>query len=190
NVPADGDYFVRVTDHLERGGPNFVYRIEMVASQPDLTFASPNYSVNDSHYRQFMAVPRGGRMALLENFSRSNVSGDFKFDAAGLPPGVKMLSEIVPKDQPSNVIYYTEIEDKLPVAVVEEVPYSLEIVKPTVPLVNNGVMNLKVVAKRKEGFKTAIRVLMVWKPIGVSVLGEQTIPEGQNECTFVLDANA
>ncbi|HYF36075.1 MAG TPA: PPC domain-containing protein, partial [Prosthecobacter sp.] len=36
NVPADGNYFVRVTDHLERGGPNFVYRIEMVASQPDL----------------------------------------------------------------------------------------------------------------------------------------------------------
>jgi hypothetical protein len=234
-VPADGNYYVRVTDHLERGGPNFVYRIEMVASQPELTFASPNYSVNDSNYRQFMAVPRGGRMALLENVSRSNVSGDFKFDAPGLPPGIKMLSDIFPKDQPSmpllfeaapdaplghstvamqmkpvdpaqkiigkmrqdfdivrsgNTIFLTDIEDKLPVAVVEEVPYSLEIVKPTVPLVNNGVMNLKVVAKRKEGFKTAIRVLMVWKPIGVSVLGEQTIPEGKDECTFVLDANA
>jgi hypothetical protein len=234
-VPADGNYYVRITDHLERGGPNFVYRIEMVASQPELTFASPNYSVNDSNYRQFMAVPRGGRMALLENVSRSNVSGDFKFEAPGLPPGIKMLSDIFPKDQPSmpllfeaapdaplghstvamqmkpvdpaqkiigrmrqdfdivrsgNTIFLTDIEDKLPVAVVEEAPYSLEIVKPTVPLVNNGVLNLKVVAKRKEGFKTAIRVLMVWKPIGVSVLGEQTIPEGKDECTFVLDANA
>jgi hypothetical protein len=59
-----------------------------------------------------------------------------------------------------------------------------------VPLVNNGVLHLKVVAKRKEGFKAPIRVLMVWKPTGVSTLGEQTIPEGQNECTFVLDANA
>jgi hypothetical protein len=234
-VPADGVYFVRVTDHLERGGANFVYRIEMVASQPEMTFASPNYSVNDSHYRQFMAVPRGGRMALLENFTRSNVSGDFKFDAPGLPPGIKMISDVVPKDQPGmpllfeaapdaplghatvamqlkpvdpaqkvigkmrqdfdivrqgNTIFLTDIEDKLPVAVVEEAPYSLEIVKPAVPLVTNGVMNLKVIAKRKEGFKTAIRVLMVWKPAGVSTLGEQTIPEGQNECNFVLDANA
>jgi hypothetical protein len=234
-VPADGNYFVRVTDHLDRGGPNYVYRLEMVASQPDLIFASPQYSVNDTHYRQFMAVPRGGRMALLENFTRSNVSGDFKFEAPNLPAGVKMLSDIVPKDQPNmplvfeaapdaplghatvpvkltpldanqkvvgkmrqefdivrsgNVVYYTEIEDKLPVAVVEEVPYSLEIVKPAVPLVTNGVMNLKVISKRKEGFKSAIRVLMVWKPAGVSTLGEQTIPEGQNECTFVLDANA
>jgi hypothetical protein len=50
-------------------------------------------------------------------------------------------------------------------------------------------MDLKVVAKRKEGFKAPIRVFMIWKPPGISSLGEQTIPEGQNECTFVLDAN-
>lgn len=234
-IPADGEYFVSIADHLERGGPNFVYRVEMVASQPELTFASPHYSVNDSHYRQFMAVPKGGRMALLVNFSRNNVGGDFTFDAANLPAGVKLLTEMAPKDQPGmplmfeaapdaplghatvpvtlkavdpnvkitgamrqefdivrqgNVVFYTEIQDKVPVAVVEEAPYSLEIVKPTVPLVNNGILNLKVISKRKEGFKAPIRVLMVWKPNGISTLGEQTIPEGQNECTFVLDANA
>lgn len=234
-IPADGEYFVSIADHLERGGANFVYRVELVASQPELTFASPHYSVNDSHYRQFMAIPKGGRMALLVNFSRNNVGGDFTFDAANLPAGVKLLTELAPKDQPGmplmfeaaadaplghatvpvtlkavdpnvkvvgalrqefdivrqgNVVFYTEIQDKLPVAVVEEAPYSLEIVKPTVPLVNNGILNLKVVSKRKEGFKAPIRVLMVWKPNGISTLGEQTIPEGQNECTFVLDANA
>jgi hypothetical protein len=234
-IPADGNYFVRVTDHLERGGPNFVYRIELEASQPELFFASPQYSVNDTHYRQFAAIPRGGRMVLLENITRNNVEGDFKFEAAGLPPGVKLSSDSAPKDQPNmplmfeaapdaplghaivpvvlrstdpnnkvvgkmrqefdivrqgNVIFYTEIEDKLPIAVVEEAPYSLEIVKPTVPLVNNGVLELKVKAVRKEGFKAPIRVLLSWKPPGVSALGEQTIPEGQNECSFMLDANA
>lgn len=233
-IPADGDYFVRVTDHLERGGPNFVYRIEMEASEPELFFASPQYSVNDTHYRQFAAVPRGGRMVLLENITRSNVSGDFKFDAPGLPAGVKLLTESVSKDLPNvplmfeaapdaplghatvpvtlkamdsstkvigkmrqefdivrqgNVVFYTEIEDKLPVAVVEEAPYALEIVKPTVALVNNGVLELKVKATRKDGFKAPIRVLMAWRPPGVSVLGEQTIPAEQNECSFMLDAN-
>ncbi|GEP46423.1 PPC domain-containing protein [Brevifollis gellanilyticus] len=235
NIPADGDYYVRVTDHLERGGPTFVYRLELVASQPSLTFASPHYTVNDSQYRQFMAIPRGGRMVLLENFSRSAVSGDFKFEATGLPQGVKMLSDLAPKDQPAmplmfeaapdaplggaivpvtlkavdpaqkivgkmrqefdivragNVVYYTEFEDKLPIAVVEEAPYSLEIVKPTVPLVANGVMNLKVVCKRKEGFKNAIRIFLPWKPPGISGLGEATIAEGQNEVSFQIDANA
>jgi hypothetical protein len=234
-VPADGQYFISVTDHLERGGPNFVYRIELVASQPEYTFASPHYTVNDSHYRQFAAVPRGGRMVLLANFSRNNVSGDYKFSAPNLPPGVKLITEIAPKDQPGipllfeaapdaplghatvplrltsvdpkvkvvgtmrqefdvvrqgNVIYYTEVRDQLPVAVVEEAPYSLEIVKPTVPLVNNGLLDLKVIAKRKKGFTAPIRVFMTWKPTGISTLGEKTIPEGQNECIFVLDANA
>ena len=235
NIPEDGDYFIRVSDHLDRGGPEFVYRVELQAAEPELFFASPQYSVNDTHLRQFMAVPRGGRYALLMNISRNNVSGDFKFSAPGLPQGVKLLTDQSSKDLPNlplvfeaaadaplaqatplvrllstdpavkitgkmrqefdvvrsgNVIYYTEIEDKLPVAVVEEAPYSLEIVKPAVPLVAQGVLDLKVVAKRKEGFKAPIRVFMMWKPPGISSLGEQTIPEGGNECVFQLDANS
>lgn len=234
-IPADGDYFVRVTDHLDRGGPNFVYRLELIAAEPEVYFASPQYTVNDNNYRQFIPVPKGGRYATLVNISRNNVGGDFKFEAQNLPQGVKLLTEMAPKDlgnvpllfeatgdaplghqvvpmylnpvdpntktrgklrqefdivRNGNVVYYTEIEDRLPVAVVEEAPYSLEIVKPAVPLVNNGILELKVVSKRKEGFKAPIRVFMIWKPNGVSSLGEQTIAEGQNECTFQLDANA
>ena len=232
---VDGIYTVRVTDHRERGGPNFVYRIEMVASQPSLTFASPDYTVNDTHLRQFMAVPRGGRMVLLENFTRNGVSGDYRFELKGLPAGVKLLEDSAPGDLPGvplvleaaadaphagvlitptlqpkdpanktvgqmrrtydivrigNTIYYQGIEDQLPVAVVDEAPYSLEIEKPQVPLVRNGIFNLKVLAKRKEGFKGAIRVIMCWTPPGVSSLGEQTIAEGSNECVFQLSANA
>jgi len=234
-IPADGDYFVRVTDHLERGGPGYVYRLELIAAEPEVFFASPQYSVNDNDYRQFIPVPKGGRYATLVNVTRSNVSGDFKFEVQNMPKGVKLLTELAPKDLGSvpllfeatadaplghqvvpiylnavdpntksrgklrqefdivrsgNVVYYTQVEDRLPVAVVEEAPYSLEIVKPLVPLVNNGILELKVASKRKEGFKAPIRVLMVWKPNGVSVLGEQTIPEGKNECVFQLDANA
>ncbi|MDB6075819.1 MAG: hypothetical protein JWO89_3459, partial [Verrucomicrobiaceae bacterium] len=231
---ADGNYFVRVTDHLERGGPAFVYRIEMAASEPSVKFSSPNYSVNDSHLRQFIAVPKGGYYATMVNITRTAVSADMKFEMPKLPAGVKLLTSTLSKDLSSinllfqaapdaplagaavpitlasldptqkvtgylnqefdvvrngNVIFYTEIDDKLPVAVVEEVPYSLEIVKPTAPLVAGGVMEMKVVAKRKEGFKAPIRVFLMWRPAGVTSLGEQTIAEGGTECTFVLDAN-
>lgn len=234
-IPADGNYFVRVADHLERGGPNYVYRLELIAAEPEVFFASPQFTVNDTHYRQFIPVPKGGRYATLVNVSRVNVSGDYKFEAPNLPQGVKLLTELAPKDLGSmpllfeaapdaplghqvvpvklnpvdpankvvgklrqefdvvrngNVVYYTDVEDRLPVGVVEESPYSLEIVKPAVPLVNNGILELKVVAKRKEGFTKPIRVFMIWKPNGISSLGEQTIAEGQNECVFQLDANA
>ncbi len=233
-IPADGEYFVRVTDHLERGGPNFVYRIEFSASEPSIKFASPNYNVNDSYGRQFIAVPKGGRYATLVNLTRNNANGDMNFEMPALPQGVKLLTTSISKDLPNtmllfeaaadaptgggayairlkspdpkvttigtlaqefdvvrsgNTIYYTDFDDKLPVAAVTEAPYSLEIVKPTVPLVANGVLPLKVVAKRKDGFKAPIRVLMMWKPPGVSMLGEQTIAEGQTETTFMLDAN-
>ncbi len=234
-IPADGDYFVRVADHLERGGANYVYRLELIAAEPEVFFASPQYTVNDNNYRQFIAVPKGGRYATLVNISRNNVGGDFKFEAQNLPKGVTLLTEMAPKDLGSvpllfeaaadaplghqvvpmylnavdpntktrgklrqefdivrngNVVYYTQVEDRLPVVVVEEVPYSLEIVKPAVPLVTNGILDLKVISKRKEGFKAPIRIFMIWKPNGISSLGEQTIAEGQNECTFQLDANA
>ena len=234
-IPADGNYYVRVTDHLERGGPAFVYRIELTASVPSVKFSSPNYSVNDSHLRQFIAVPKGGRYATVVNITRSAFSGDMKFEMPKLPAGVKLLTSSLSKDlsninllfeaapdaplagealpiilKPSdpketiighlaqefdivrngNVVYYTEVDEQLPIAVVEEVPYSLEIVKPATPLVASGVMEMKVVAKRKPDFKAPIRVFLMWKPPGVTALGEQTIPEGGTECTFMLDANA
>lgn len=110
-VPADGVYTVRVRDHLERGGANFVYRVELTAAQPSLTFASPDYTVNDTNYRQFIAVPRGGRMALLENFTRSGVSGDYRFDAPGLPAGVKLLVDTAPKDLPNVPLVFEAAAD-------------------------------------------------------------------------------
>jgi hypothetical protein len=233
DIPADGDYYVRVADHLERGGANFVYRVELGTAPKELYVSSPQFTINDTHYRQFIAVPKGGRYATLVNVTRAGVSGDFTFEAPGLPAGMKLLTDNLPKDYTSipllfectadaaigsatvpltlksvdpaqnvvgrlrqpfdvvregNVIYLTETHDKLPVAVVEEVPFSLEIQTPPVPLVAGGVMNLKVVAKRKEGFNAAIRLFMIWKPSGVSSLGEVTIPADANEAVFVLDA--
>lgn len=234
-VPADGVYTVRVADHLDRGGVNFVYRIEMVASQPSLTFASPDYNVNDTNYRQFFAVPRGGRMVLLQNFTRNGVGGDFRFELPGLPVGVKLLADLAPGSLPGvplvleaavdaphggaiitprlvaldpavkvagqmrrtydivrigNTIFYQGIEDQLPVAVVDEAPYTLEIQQPQAPLVRDGIFNLKVLAKRAEGFKGPIRVLMCWTPPGVTSLGEQTIAADASECVFQLSATA
>jgi hypothetical protein len=233
-IPADGNYFVRITDHLERGGPTFVYRVELAASEASVRFSSPNYSVNDSNLRQFIAVPRGGRYATLQNVTRSAVNVDMKWTMPTLPAGVTMLNDKLPKDSSSemllfeaakdaplsggaypitlasldpnvkttgylsqefdivrsgNTIYYVDTQEQLPVAVVEEAPYDLEIVKPTVPLVAGGVLDLTVKAKRKGDFKGAIRVLLNWKPPGVSALGEQSIAEGKDSCVFNLDAS-
>lgn len=78
----------------------------------------------------------------------------------------------------------------LGVAVTEESPFSIQVIEPKVPLVQNGSMNLKVVVQRKEGFKGPITVIPVYSPPGVGTIAAITIAENQNEGLFAITANA
>src|SRR5690606_1627857 len=89
----------------------------------------------------------------------------------------------------NNEMLWTTTVDRVPIAVVEKLPYSIEIVEPKVPLVRNGSMGLKVVAKRDEGFTKAIRVEFPFRPPGVGTLPNVDIPEGKNEVEYPLNAN-
>jgi hypothetical protein len=89
----------------------------------------------------------------------------------------------------NNIIVWSRTVDKLPVAVTEECPYSIEIVEPKVPLVRGGSMGLKVKANRKPGFKAAISVYLPWNPPGVGSAGGIAIPEGQNEAVIPMNAD-
>jgi hypothetical protein len=89
----------------------------------------------------------------------------------------------------NNVNVWSRTVDRLAVAVVEECPYTIEIVEPKVPLVRSGSMGLKVRANRKPGFKAAIYVYLPWNPPGVGSGGGITIPEGQNEAVIPMNAD-
>jgi hypothetical protein len=79
---------------------------------------------------------------------------------------------------------------RMALAVTEEAPFAIEVVQPKVPLVRNGAMALKVVAKRKEGFTAPIAVRMLYNPAGVGSASSTQIPEGQTEATIALNASA
>ncbi|RPI91232.1 MAG: peptidase [Planctomycetaceae bacterium] len=83
---------------------------------------------------------------------------------------------------------WTENTSKLPVAVTEEAPFELSIVEPKVPLVRGGQMDLKVVAKRKEGFKAPIKIDLLWVPPGIGASGSIAIAEGQTEALIPMNA--
>jgi hypothetical protein len=111
--------------------------------------------------------------------------------AASADPKVKVRSEF---SQIAELIYginqivmwKTEMHREA-LVVAEEVPFSIRIVEPKAPLVQNGSMNLKVVAERKNGFKGPITVYPIWNPPGVGT-GATTIPEGQNEAFMPMNA--
>jgi hypothetical protein len=84
---------------------------------------------------------------------------------------------------------WTATVDRLPIAVVERLPFAIEIVEPKAPLVRNGSKNLKIVAKRDEGFTAPITVEFPFRPPGVGTLPSVQIPEGQHEVDYPLNAN-
>ncbi|OYV90305.1 MAG: hypothetical protein B7Z73_06235 [Planctomycetia bacterium 21-64-5] len=74
-------------------------------------------------------------------------------------------------------------------AITAEAPFTIDVVEPKVPLVRNGSMGLKVVAKRKEGFTAPIAIRMLYNPPGVGSSGDIKIEENQNEAIIPLTAN-
>ncbi len=89
----------------------------------------------------------------------------------------------------NNVDVWGHNTDRMAVAITDEAPFSLEIVAPSVPLVRNGQMELRVIAHRKEGFVDPITVRMLYNPPGVSSRGSVTIPKDGSEVTMPLTAN-
>ena len=101
DVPEDGEYILRVKDHLDRGSPEFVYRVEMLPPEPSLRLSIPRID-RYSQTRQTIFVPRGNRYAVLINASRRNFGGDLKLDDSQLPAGITMTAPVM-KDGQSQV---------------------------------------------------------------------------------------
>jgi hypothetical protein len=231
-VPADGDYFVMIRDHLDSGDEHYVYRIEVTPVEPELTLSI-------SEFRRYVAsmpeIPRGNRTALLVRAARRNFGGELKIEMPELPKGVTLetvpmpanrsnipvvlsaaadapLSGVVAPllarttDEKVNITgrlnqqhwlvrgqnnrdVWSYWADRLPTVVTEEVPFSIKVVEPKVPLVQKGQMNLKVVATRKEGFDAPIRVRLLDNPPGVSSSGNVSIDKGKTEAVIPLTAN-
>jgi hypothetical protein len=90
----------------------------------------------------------------------------------------------------NNTSYARHYFDRTAVAVTEAAPYSIEVIEPKVPLVQNGSYNLRVVAKRAEGFKGAITVFPLWTPPGMGIQGSAVIPENATETVLPMNAAA
>jgi hypothetical protein len=91
---------------------------------------------------------------------------------------------------PGQSTYWKGEVGQLAAAVTEEAPFSIDIVEPKVPLLQNGSMGLRVVATRKPGFTGPITVRPLWSPPGVSTGAGITIPTGATEGILPMNAAA
>ena len=54
----DGDFVVSVADHLENGGPDYTYRVEISPVSPRLELSTPNESLRRGTNVMAPAIPR------------------------------------------------------------------------------------------------------------------------------------
>ena len=94
-APEDREYVLTVTDHLGRGGPDFVYRVEFTPVEASLAMNFPEVA-RYSQIRQTVVIPKGNRYAAMVNIRRTNFGGDLVLNAEGLPPGVTLHADQVP----------------------------------------------------------------------------------------------
>jgi hypothetical protein len=120
--------------------------------------------------------------------SLANLNAAHADPATGIKGTYKQNVELI-YGEPNLTPYYTTTLDKLSVAVTDAVPFKIDIVPPKVPLVQNGSLNLKVVATRQEGFTKPITIYFPFAPPGVGAAAAVTIPEGQSEVLYPLNAN-
>ena len=108
---SDGNYFVRIRDQLHLGGPQYVYRIEVTPSQPSISLKTPEVARNDTQSRQYVAVPRGNRFAMLVSVKRSGVNGDLTFKLEDAPSGMKLITDPMPSKVDSFPIVFEAAAD-------------------------------------------------------------------------------
>lgn len=117
----------------------------------------------------------------------ADVSGALDPQDAASPLTGRVDHEVVLVQGANKVTFFSRHVDRLAVAVAEPAPFSIEVAQPKVPLVRNGNMKLKVIAKRQEGFKGAIDLRVPWVPGGVGA-GTGTISADATETEVSLDA--
>ncbi|HWA99527.1 MAG TPA: PPC domain-containing protein [Pirellulales bacterium] len=108
NVPADDEYTVVVKDMLDRGGDDFVYRVEISEVKPSVVMGLPELR----RYTDVVAVvPKGNSMAVVMNASRKDCNGDIQLDLENLPAGVTATVPVMPGNQSTVPVLLTAKAD-------------------------------------------------------------------------------
>ncbi len=119
----------------------------------------------------------GGLIELRAAKSDDSIHGSF-FNLADFVRG-----------NPNNSRYYGCEIDRLAMAVTEKVPFQLELIQPSVPVVKDGSAKLKVIVHRDEGFEGKVRVQFPFRSPGIGTQAQIEIPADKTEIDYPLNAN-
>ena len=97
-LPADGSYRLMVEDLHRRGGPEFVYRVEVTPYQPGFSLALEAEKFD---------VPQGGVLAFKITSARRDYNGPITLTIEGLDPPPSLAANVIPEGQNETVLRAT-----------------------------------------------------------------------------------
>ncbi|MCR9199997.1 MAG: PPC domain-containing protein [Planctomycetaceae bacterium] len=111
SAPATGEYLITVRDHLQNGGPDYVYRVEFQPVEASLQLRVPVLSESRQQQRQKVEVCRGGRTAIVVSARRRNFFGAIDIQPDFLPEGVTAKASRIPGSSHLGYILFEAAED-------------------------------------------------------------------------------
>lgn len=120
-----GRYWLRVADQLQRGGPTYVYRVEIQPVGSSLRLRIADLATLRPLSMPAISVPRGGRFAVLASIRRKNFAGEVEVVADTLPEGVKLAADPITADgHLAMLLFETEAQARLGAELVSMAAYS------------------------------------------------------------------
>jgi len=121
-------------------------------------------------------------------FKQAQVKIDSTDPKQPLSGGFAQLVELSYGD-PNNAVHFDCTLDKLNVAVVESVPFKVDVKSFSTPIVRFGSKSITVNVQRNEGFTEDIQLKLLMEIPGVGATLETKVSKDQTEGQFYLNAN-
>ena len=149
-----------------------------------ISVACPNFRNGaPGSFVVFSAAEDAPLSAAMAEYSAVDAADQTKV-LGGLEQGTEMIH-----GNPNRTPWRYSRSTEMPVAVVEEVPVSLELIQPAVPLVKNGKADLLVRVRKDEGFKGKVRLFFPFQPPGIGAASGVDVPADKSEVVYPINAS-
>ena len=110
-APETAEYVVWLVDQLGKGGPDYVYRIEVTPVAAKLAMSTVSEQIPLGTGVIAAAVPKGNRQAILIYGSRADFGGELNVGVGGLPAGVTIEAPVMAASQPVVPVLFSAKPD-------------------------------------------------------------------------------
>ncbi|MFH5804575.1 PPC domain-containing protein [Alienimonas sp. DA493] len=189
-IPRGSSFATRVT--ISRDGLGGDLAIDAADLPEGVTITAPTVPSNQSTWPVLFTAaedaPLGGTLTELRAFAADKP----EMLTAGPDQRAAYASSIIEADlvryNNQGTLWPVEAP-AVAVAVTEKLPFSIEVLPPTTPLVRDGVLDVQIKVHRDEGFEGDIKLEFPQRTPGIGCDYQRTVKKDEDTAVYPLNAN-